>query len=133
MSLPSRERPAVLCERGERLQRRERALSCLFPPKFPGIPFADNPGTDFQFCIFGSITYEGQTSRNMRSGTVLVERLYPTLSEHDYGIKGLPGLVFAFSKSNPGHLCNLWNRVQTGIGDAWSTFNKQLPSVRHQS
>ena len=78
-------------------------------------------GTDFQFCIFGSITFGGQTSRNMRSGTVLVERRYPSLSEHDYGIKGLPGLVFAFSESNPAHLCNLWNRVQTVIRDAKST------------
>ena len=100
--------------------RTKRALTApregvkvLFPPKFPGIPFADNPGTDFQFCIFGSITFGGQTSRNMRSGTVLVERQYPFLSEHDYGIKGLPGLVFSFSESNLAHLCNLWNRVQT--------------------
>ncbi len=51
---------------------------------------------------------------------MLVERQYPFLSEHDYGIKGLPGLVFSFSESNPAHLCNLWNRVQTVIRDAKS-------------
>ena len=62
----------------------------------------------------------------------LVERQYPSLSEHDYRIKGLPGLVFAFSESNRAHLCNLWNRVRTVIGDAKSIFNNQSPGVRYQ-
>ena len=67
----------------------------------------------------------------MRSGTVLVERRHPSLSEHDYGIKGLPGLVFAFSKSNPAHLCNLWNRVQKVIRDAKSITSHQVLDVRN--
>ena len=52
-------------------------------------------------------------TQRQKLGTALAERHCPFLSEHDYGIKGLPGLVFSFSESNPAHLCNLWNRVQT--------------------
>ncbi len=52
-----------------------------------------------------------------------------TLSEHDYRIKGLPGLVFSFSEANRANLCILWNRVQTGIEDVRSISTNQLPSV----
>ena len=65
------------------------------------------------------------------SGMPLVERQYPFLSEHDYGIKGLPGLVFSFLESNPAHLCNLWNRVQTVIRDAKSITSHQVLDVRN--
>ncbi|MGB4098251.1 MAG: hypothetical protein WBM02_02440, partial [bacterium] len=52
-----------------------------------------------------------------------------TLSEHDYRIKGLTGLVFSFLESNPAHLCNLWNRVQTVIRDAKSITSHQVLDI----
>ncbi len=48
-----------------------------------------------------------RVSRMPLSTEALVERHHPSLSEHDYRIKGLTGLIYSFSESNRAHLYNL--------------------------
>ena len=69
----------------------------IFEIVLPGDRHLYFRGTDFQFCIFGSDIIPGD--RHLYIRTALAERHCPFLSEHDYGIKGLTGLLEACSSA----------------------------------